>query len=174
MQRLYISFNLWLVFFFHLFCLTNTFKVIFISLSFYDSYFHSFFRKIFPLSLNSCTGIFKSCLIWNTLYFLHDDDIWLKPEFKNFKVNGRKEANWKRLPPLWSFPNVCVLSWSVMSESLGPYGSLPASSVMGFSRQEYWCGLPFAYPGDLPDLGIQPCLLHWQADSLPPFESDGN
>ena len=30
--------------------------------------FHSMFIKIFPLSLNSCTGIFKSCLIWNTLY----------------------------------------------------------------------------------------------------------
>ena len=37
-----------------------------------------------------------------------------------------------------------------MSDSLGPYGSPPASSVMGFSRQEYWCGLLFASPGDLP------------------------
>ena len=46
--------------------------------------------------------------------------------------------------------------------------------VMGFSRQDYWCGLPFASPGDLPDPGIQPYLLHWQADSLPPFESGGN
>ena len=27
---------------------------------------------------------------------------------------------------------------------------------MGFSRQEYWNGLPFPPPGDLPDLGIQP------------------
>ena len=27
---------------------------------------------------------------------------------------------------------------------------------MGFSRQEYWCGLPFPPPGDLPDSGIEP------------------
>ena len=31
---------------------------------------------------------------------------------------------------------------------------------MGFSRQEYLSGLPFPSPGDLPDLGIEPCLLH--------------
>ena len=27
---------------------------------------------------------------------------------------------------------------------------------MEFSRQEYWSGLPFSSPGDLPDLGIKP------------------
>ena len=27
---------------------------------------------------------------------------------------------------------------------------------MGFSKQEYWSGLPFPYPGDLPDLRIEP------------------
>ena len=31
---------------------------------------------------------------------------------------------------------------------------------MGFSRQEYWSGLPFPPPGDLPDPGIEPGLLH--------------
>ena len=30
---------------------------------------------------------------------------------------------------------------------------------MGFSRQEYWSGLPFPPPGDLPDLGIEPMSL---------------
>ena len=38
---------------------------------------------------------------------------------------------------------------------------------MGFSRQEYWSGLPFLSPGDLPDPGIQPSSPKWQADSLP-------
>ena len=39
---------------------------------------------------------------------------------------------------------------------------------MGFSRQEYWGGLPFPSPGDLPGPGIKnPRLLHWQVDSLP-------
>ena len=31
---------------------------------------------------------------------------------------------------------------------------------MGFSRQEYWSGLPFPSSGDLPDSGIKPLLLH--------------
>ena len=38
---------------------------------------------------------------------------------------------------------------------------------MGFSRQEYWSGLPFPSPGDLPHPGIEPGSLALQADSLP-------
>ena len=30
---------------------------------------------------------------------------------------------------------------------------------MGFSRQEYWSGLPFLSPGDLPDPGIEPIFI---------------
>ena len=38
---------------------------------------------------------------------------------------------------------------------------------MGFSRQEYWSGLPFPSPGDLPDQGIEPRSPALQADTLP-------
>ena len=38
---------------------------------------------------------------------------------------------------------------------------------MGFSRQEYWSGLPFPSPGDLPDPGIEPRSPALQADALP-------
>ena len=38
---------------------------------------------------------------------------------------------------------------------------------MGFSRQEYWSGLPFPSPGDLPNLEIEPGSPALQADSLP-------
>ena len=41
---------------------------------------------------------------------------------------------------------------------------------MGFPSQEYWSGLPFPSPGDLPDPGIKPkspVSPVWQADSLP-------
>ena len=34
-----------------------------------------------------------------------------------------------------------------------------ASLSMGFSRQEYWSGLPCPSPGDLPDTGIKPTSL---------------
>ena len=37
---------------------------------------------------------------------------------------------------------------------------------MGFSRQEYWSGLPFPSLGDLPDLGIEPRSPSLQADAL--------
>ena len=38
---------------------------------------------------------------------------------------------------------------------------------MRFSRQEYWSGLPFSSPGDIPDPGIEPWSPALQADSLP-------
>ena len=38
---------------------------------------------------------------------------------------------------------------------------------MGFSRQEYWSGLPFPSPGNLPNPGIKPRSPAVQADSLP-------
>jgi len=37
---------------------------------------------------------------------------------------------------------------------------------MGFFRQEYWSGLPFPSPGDLPDPGIEPRSLTSWADTL--------
>ena len=48
---------------------------------------------------------------------------------------------------------------------------------MGFSRQEYWSGLPFPSPGDLPDAGIEPGSPALQENSLsfePPGKSSHN
>ena len=58
------------------------------------------------------------------------------------------------LSHVWLF----AAPWTVALQSL---------LSVGFSRQEYWSGLPFSIPGDLPDPGIKPaslCLLNWQAD----------
>ena len=41
-----------------------------------------------------------------------------------------------------------------------------APPSMGFSRQEYWSGLPFPSPGDLPHPGIKPGFPTLQADFL--------
>ena len=46
--------------------------------------------------------------------------------------------------------------------------SPPGSSVHGIFWQEYWSGLPFSLPGDLPDPGSNLHLFCRQADSLPP------
>ena len=63
-------------------------------------------------------------------------------------------------------PSICFLS--VWYESLSYVrlfstswtGACQASLSMGFSRQEYWSGLPFPSPGDLPNQGLNPGLLH--------------
>ena len=44
--------------------------------------------------------------------------------------------------------------------------ALQAPLSMGFSRQEYWSGLPRPPPGDLPDLGMIPMSHALQGDSL--------
>ena len=44
---------------------------------------------------------------------------------------------------------------------------------MGFSRQEYWSGLPFPSPGDFPHPGIEPRSPALQADSLPSEQLGG-
>ena len=51
-----------------------------------------------------------------------------------------------------------VIPWTVAHQA-------PLS--MGFSRQEYWSGLPCPSPGYLPDPGIEPRSPALQADSLP-------
>ena len=64
---------------------------------------------------------------------------------------------------------MCVLSRSVVSDSLPPHG-LPPTRLLcpwEFSRQEYWSGLPCLPPGDLPNPGIKPRSPALQVDSLP-------
>ena len=53
----------------------------------------------------------------------------------------------------------CLVS-SVVSDSVTPWTmACQAPLSMGFSRQEYWSGLPCSPPGDLPDPGIKPTPL---------------
>ena len=64
----------------------------------------------------------------------------------------------------------CVLcvSSSVVSDFAMPWtGAFQAPPSMGFSRQEYWSGLPFSSPGNLPNPGIQPGSPTLETDFLP-------
>jgi len=55
---------------------------------------------------------------------------------------------------------VCVCALSVIPDSLQPHQLYPqAPLTIEFSSQEYWSGLPFPSPGDLPDPGIKPTSL---------------
>ena len=58
---------------------------------------------------------------------------------------------------LLSHVRLCATPWTVAHQ---------APPSMGFSRQEYWGGLPFPSPGDLPDPGIEPRSPALQADAL--------
>ena len=63
---------------------------------------------------------------------------------------------------------IYVLSRSVVSDSLQPNG-LSSTRLLcpwGFSRQEYWSGLPCLPSGDLPNPGIEPRSPTLQVDSL--------
>ena len=50
-----------------------------------------------------------------------------------------------------------VIPWTVAYQ---------APPSMGFSKQEYWSGLPFPSPGDLPNPGIEPGSPSLQVDAL--------
>ena len=81
------------------------------------------------------------------------------------KIYKWPKSTWKDFQHLWSsrlyvlnhFSPVrfCVILWTVAHHT-------PLS--MGFSRQEYWSGLPCPPPGDLPDPGIEPASPALQAD----------
>ena len=64
------------------------------------------------------------------------------------------------------------ISRSVVFDFLKPHGL-----SVGFSRQEYWSGLSFPSPGDVPNPGIEPKSPALQVDTLPseqpgkPYES---
>ena len=60
------------------------------------------------------------------------------------------------------------LLFAEVSDSLWPHGLQPARLLCpwGFSRQDYWSGLPCPPPGDLPNSGTEPGSPALQADSL--------
>ena len=69
-----------------------------------------------------------------------------------FQVSERKKVKSLSRVQLFATP------WTVAYQ---------APPSMGFSWQEYWSGLPFPSPGDLPKPGIEPWSPALQADALP-------
>ena len=73
--------------------------------------------------------------------------------------NYRKEDNIRTVTvKLLSRVRLSATPWTVAYQA-------PLST--GFSRQEYWSGLPFPSPGYLPNPGIKPRSPALQADALP-------
>ena len=91
--------------------------------------------------------------------------------------DGETELNWKLSNHrkqmailagfITGFWEVKVKSFSHVRLCDRMVRSLPGSTIHGISRQEYWSGLPFPSPWDLPDPGIKPASPTLQANSLP-------
>ena len=82
------------------------------------------------------------------------------------EMQGFKIYNIKRRSAC-SVTQSCPTFWNPMVSKPAP---CQASLSRGLSRQEYWNGLPFPPPGDLPDPGVKPTSPvspALQADSLP-------
>ena len=64
----------------------------------------------------------------------------------------------------------CLVTSVVSDSAVSWIVARQAPLSMGFSRQEYWSGLPFPSPGIFPTQGLNQHLLHllsWQVGSLP-------
>ena len=77
----------------------------------------------------------------------------LKVPNRNHRTEKYHESEVKSLSRVRLF----AIPWTVAHQA-------PPSTE--FSRQEYWSGLPFPSPGDLPDPGIEPGSPAFQADAL--------
>ena len=89
-----------------------------------------------------------------TLKYIPSQDSCFPNNLIYYNLSKRKRKKMKLL----SYDQLFVTLWTVAYQ-------VPSS--MGFSRQEYWSGLPFPSPGDPPDPGIEPWSLTLQADTLP-------
>ena len=74
-------------------------------------------------------------------------------------TTGSKESEVKSLSRVLLF----ATPWTAAHQAL---------PSMGFSRQEYWSGLQFSSPGDLPEPGIKPRSPALQADALTSVKLD--
>ena len=121
----------------------------------------SHFSFILPSALrkkraqeNFCVRKWK--MLWNFL--------WIERYLSNPWLTSR----WS----IWTSGECESVSRSVVSDSLQPHGLYIAYQVpwsMEFSRQEYWTGLPFLSPEDLPNPGIKGIwrqILALKADSF--------
>ena len=87
---------------------------------------------------------------------------------KRQKLSGVKHHHARNI----SFLVFCPLDGSLVTKSClilatSRTVARQAPLSMGFSRQEYWSGLPLPSPRDLPDPGVEPRSPALQADSLP-------
>ena len=88
--------------------------------------------------------------------------IWCQITTTRLSISGFKFCDCLNSTHSWNW------SLSVVSDSASPWTiAHQAPLSIGILRQEYWSGLPFPSPGNLPDPGIKPGSPTLQADALP-------
>ena len=99
--------------------------------------------------------------VYNLIHFTYEPQLFKfllcsknLNDYFTFQIRKKERKKVKSLSRVWLF----ATPWTDVAHQAPP--------SMGFSRQEYWSGLPFASPGDLPDPGIEPKSPALQADTL--------
>ena len=94
--------------------------------------------------------------------WLQLDEAWVSTPVNQTTVLSEQKLRepifWEVKVKLLSFDRLFMTPWTA---------GYQAPPSMGFSRQEYWSGVPFPSPGDLPNPGIEPRSPTLQADALP-------
>ena len=92
-------------------------------------------------------------------------------QWSGMHYSSRKALLLKACPSSSGCSRITWVAVQLLSHAdsfVSPWTVAPQASLsMDFSRQEYWSGLPFPSPGDLPDPGIEPASPALRADSLP-------
>ena len=121
-------------------------------------------KNSFPLALlvAKLNSIFDDSQHQQTQHFLNAH--YLKTDLLVTSPVRTHERAW-----VVNGPSINSESHSVVSKFFATPWTIACQAPlsMEFSRQEYWSGLPFPSPGDLPDPGIEPRSPALQADSLP-------
>ena len=122
-------------------------------------------KVIFHLGKNCLLKLFLKLLSFQSSL---NDWLWSIP----FVLNHNVQPKWSQFTS--DFHNCPCSSLSEVKSLSGvrlfatPWmAAYQAPRSMGFSRQEYWSGLPFPSPGDLPNPGIEPRSPALQTDALP-------
>ena len=104
-----------------------------------------------------------------TFTFKETKDLYIE-NYKTLMKETKEDTNrWRNIPCSW-IGRINIVKMKLLSRVrlfATPWTvAYQASPSMGFSRQEYWSGLPFPSPGDLPDSGIEPGSPALEADAL--------
>ena len=138
---------------------------------------HLSIMQIFISSTRNFRWKQKTATFWPKFVVRNKKQVWTEAKrdfiwtvYCKERMGASYSCSMEKHPP-WGlrfrkkFSSVCI-SHSVVSNSLWPLGSRQAPVSMGFSRQEYWNGLPFPFPG------IKPWSPALQTDSLPSEPSE--